>query len=335
MANVAKQAIQKLEAEKQRAAEAEDYVAAGNLKEQIGAFRKLCDRHSDLDAQKREAAAREDYASAETCKKAMEVIVGEIMALAKPVFSSSPSQQTTRPRASAPSAALQQPQVVWKCKACTFENTSDGLTCEMCGTSRANPIPDVPIARATAVPTPVPHVQQSVPAVQAVPVVQAVQQSVPAVQAVPVRAQPVYAPHCQVQPPVYQAPYNQRGPGVGMAVGAGLGGLAVGGLGGMLLEKSLDRPHHGVFGGYGGSEFVEVRNGGLFGGSEVVDVRRDWWGDEQITDVRRDMFGNTEVVTETVDRDFFGNVVDVRETIVDRDIFGNTEVTYIEDDRYW
>merc|ERR1719356_2255550 len=81
-------------------------------------------------------------------------------------------------------------------------------------------------------------------------------------------ATPVYAAPAQAMPgaqPVYGAPYStpvyeDRHHGVGMAVGAGVAGLAAGAVGGMMLENALERREYGM--GYGGGPgFVQERVG--------------------------------------------------------------------------
>mmetsp|Transcript_82612 Transcript_82612/g.151265 ORF Transcript_82612/g.151265 Transcript_82612/m.151265 type:complete len:378 (-) Transcript_82612:82-1215(-) len=158
-------------------------------------------------------------------------------------------------------------------------------------------------------------------------------------QQAPAYAQPPAYAHPRpyvVQQPLY-GPQPPMSSGAGMAVAAGMGGLAAGAVGGMMLESALENRcgmwgPSSIGGGFGGGNFREVQTG-IFGDQRVVDVRTDMWGDEQITDVRRDVFGDTEVRTEVIDRDIFGNVTDVREEIVDRDMFGN--VTRVEDDTFF
>eukprot|EP00401_Gymnodinium_catenatum_P007146 CAMPEP_0117605024 /NCGR_PEP_ID=MMETSP0784-20121206/78984_1 /TAXON_ID=39447 /ORGANISM="" /LENGTH=308 /DNA_ID=CAMNT_0005408063 /DNA_START=18 /DNA_END=943 /DNA_ORIENTATION=- len=97
----------------------------------------------------------------------------------------------------------------------------------------------------------------------------------------------------------------------GSRVGAGVAGVAAGVVGGMLLESALEGPRHEVYRapfGFGGGP-------GFLGTEEVI------------RDVRTDMFGDTEVRTEVIDRNMFGQVTEVREEIVERDMFGGvTEV---------
>jgi len=170
---------------------------------------------------------------------------------------------------------------------------------------------------------------------------------VPVAIATPVRAQPVAVatPVCAHPPPVYVQPvqHGHHGPGVGMAVGAGVGGLAAGIIGGAMLESALERDR--VYGGYGGmglggSEFVDVRRGPFE--TDVVDVRRDMWGGtdviEQrrgmfgtdITEVRTDMFGDREITE--VRTDIFGG----REVITERvDMFGDVSFTDTYSPGFW
>jgi hypothetical protein len=102
---------------------------------------------------------------------------------------------------------------------------------------------------------------------------------------------------------------------MGMAVGAGAAGLAGGVAGGMMLESALERERYGGF-GFGGSEFIDVRQGpfetdvidvrrDMFGGTDVIEERRGLFGTD-ITEVRTDMFGDREVIHERVG--MFGDV---------------------------
>jgi len=156
--------------------------------------------------------------------------------------------------------------------------------------------------------------------------------------------QPVYGagPVYGMQPPPHHHQHHGMG-GMGMPIAAGIGGLGVGVVGGMMMENAFENRHRDVIyedrgmmgggmmgggfgGGFGGSDFREVRTD-MFGDREVTEVRTDMFGDRQFTDVRTDMFGNSETRVESVD--MFG---DVRETIVDRDMFG--DVTYVERDDF-
>lgn len=133
---------------------------------------------------------------------------------------------------------------------------------------------------------------------------------------------PVYAA------PAYGAPrHGHHHSGAGMAIGAGVAGLAVGAVGGMMMENAIERERYA--GGFAApGDFVEERRD-MFGGTDVIEERRDIFGGSDFTEVRTDVFGDRDVVD--VRTDMFGNrdVTEVR-----TDMFGDQQITEVRTDMF-
>lgn len=88
--------------------------------------------------------------------------------------------------------------------------------------------------------------------------------------------------------------YHHRRNGMPVAAGvaAGVAGVGVGVVGGMMLENAFERRDYGC--GSGGPDFIDDRRG--FFGGEYTELRTDMFGDRDVTTVRTDMFGDRDVI---------------------------------------